>query len=87
MSEQNKNEAIVSEEIQNTEERIIAAFLAKDFTIVEYNGERILFIHGKRGENEAEIIMTIGGAQGMARAILEEKNDERSGELDSMAQP
>jgi|688.fasta_scaffold37665_14 hypothetical protein len=87
MNKSDKDEAVISEEIKKTEDRIVASFLAKDFTIANYNGEHILFIHGVRGENEADIIMTIDGAKGMAQAILETSNNEQSGELDTLAQP
>jgi|694.fasta_scaffold03885_37 hypothetical protein len=86
MSESEKNETTVAEEIQKFENRILASFLAKDFSINEYNGEQIIFIHGKRGEKEVDIVLDIDNAEEMAKAILEAKNNEQSGELDSLAQ-
>jgi len=85
--EQNKDESIIAEETKKLEDRIVDSFLAKSFTIANYNGHQVIFVHGERDHVGVDVIMTIDGAKEMAQAILETNHNEQSGELDSLARP
>lgn len=91
MSDPEKDQTEDVNPIHALEDRLLKAYVGQDFTIAIYKNEEIVFLNGKKGNQDVDIVMTVKGAAEMVetiqKSILESKKDEQSGELDSLAQP
>jgi hypothetical protein len=69
----------------NLENRLVQSHIGTDYTLANYKGEFVVFIRGKWGEEEADVVMSADNVIAMAEEIQETiKNAEQPEKLDSV---
>lgn len=76
------NEANAELELEN---RLVASYIGKDFTIATYKNEDIVFLRGEKDDKSIDIVMTVAGASEMVEEIQKAiKYAKQPQELDSV---
>lgn len=87
MSEETQNQEALNEIVAelSLEDRLVASYIGKDFTIANYKGEDVVFLRGERGSKFIDIVMTVAGATEMVEEVQKIiKNAKHPEELDSV---